>query len=215
MLSVTWAPCASVPTVARNGSYRLACRRVWRRLERNMLLSTLQRLGRSAFDASSFLFGPAGDDPVRERPVDLHSLEARLRAAQVLAQPGFMALHAVRDGAHIVDFEWDNASLAATRLLLGGDRGLIGARLVELLAGRPGRGAIFDHYRRVVEFGAARAIQQPVERNQCVEVLRHAAVRLRDGVAVRLTNLNAVRREIALRREIHARALMHDSRAHA
>lgn len=180
-----------------------------------MLLTTLQRLGRSAFDTSSFLFGPAVDDPVREPPVDLHSLKARLHEAQVLARPGFMALHAVRDGAHIVDFECDSASLAATRLMLGGDRGLVGGRLVEILAGRPGRGAIFEQYRRVVEFGAARAMQQPVERNHCIDVLRHAAVRLRDGVAVRLTNLSAVRREIALRREIHARALMVSSRAGA
>ncbi len=206
MLSVTWPLCANELTVSRAGFYLVASRHVWRYLECIMLLSTLQRLGRSAFDASSFLFGPAVDGPVRERPVDLHSLEVRLHEVEVLARPGFMTLHAVRDDAQIVDFEWDSASLAATRLMLGGDRGLVGGRLVELLAGRPGRGAIFEQYRRVVEFGAARAIQQLVERNLRVEVLRHAAVRVRDGVAVRLTNLSAVRREIALRREIQARA---------
>jgi len=180
-----------------------------------MLVSTLQRLGRTAFNTSSFLFGPAFDDPVRARPVDLQSLEQRLRATQAQSRPGFMVLHAVRVGGHVVDFEWDNASMAATRLLLGGERTLIGERLVEILAGRPGRGAIFDQYRRVVEWGAARAVQQAVERNQRVEVLSHAAVRLRDGVAVRLINLTAVRREIALRREIHARALMVSARATA
>lgn len=180
-----------------------------------MLLSTLQHLGHKAFDASSVLFATALDNPVHERPVDVQSLELRLRAAQALARPGFMVLHAVRDGAQIVDFECDSASLAATRLMLGGDRGLVGGRLVEILAGRPGRGAIFEQYRRVVEFGAARAMQQSVERNHRIDVLRHAAVRLRDGVAVRLTNLSAVRREIALRREIHARALMVSSRAGA
>lgn len=177
-----------------------------------MLLSTLQQLGHKAFDAS-VLFAPAHDDPAHERPVDVQSLELRLRTAQALARPGFMSLHAVREGAHIVDFEWDNASMAATRWLIGGDRGLVGERWVATLAGCAGRGAIFEQYRRVVEVGSARAMQQPVERNHCVEVLRHAAVRLRDGVAVRLTNLSAVRREIALRREIHARALMVSSRA--
>ena len=94
-----------------------------------MLLTTLQRRGRSAFDTSSFLFGPAVDGPAREPLVDLHSLKARLHEVQVLARP--------------------------------------------------------------------------------------AAVRLRDGVAVRLTYLSEVRREIALRREIHARALMVSSRAGA
>lgn len=180
-----------------------------------MLLSTLQRLGRSAFDASSFLFGPAADDPVRQRPVDLRSLEARLRVAEVLARPAFMSLHAARDGAHIVDFEWDDASVGATRMLCRRADGLIGRRLVEVLADRPGRGEVFNQYRRVVEFGAARAVQQRIEFNDSVEVLRHAAVRLHDGVAVTLTNLSALRRALALRREIQARSLMLASTARA
>ena len=87
-------------------------------------------------------------------------------------------------------------------------------RLVEVLAGRSGRGEIFNQYRRVVEFGAARAVQQRVELNNSVEVLRHAAVRLHDGVAVTLTNLSALRRELALRREIQARTLMVSPYAH-
>lgn len=179
-----------------------------------MLLSTLQRLGRNAFDASSFLLGPAADDPLRQRPVDLQRLEARLRDAQALAWPCFMSLHAVRDGAHIVDFEWDDASVGATRMLCGRAGGLIGQRLVEVLAGRPGRGEVFNQYWRVVEFGAARAVQQRIEFNDSVEVLRHAALRLHDGVAVTLTNLSALRRALALRREIHARALMVTDFAH-
>ena len=180
-----------------------------------MPLSTLQRLGRSAFDAASFLFGPAVDDPAVALPVDVQNLEERLRAAQALAKPGFMALHAVREGAHIVDFEWDNASVAASRLLRGTATGLLGKRLVEVLAGRSGRGEIFNQYRRVVEFGAARAVQQRIELNTSVDVLRHAAVRLHDGVAVTLTNLSALRRELALRREIQARSLMLASTAGA
>jgi hypothetical protein len=180
-------------------------------MEASMLQSTLQSLGRAACQASSLFFAPAVDRPAPDMPIDLKGLEERLRAAQVLARPGFMALHAVREGAHIVDFEWDNASIAATCLLRGSTRGLVGERLVEVLAGCPGRGAVFNQYRCVVEFGGAHAVQQPVERNQCVEVLRHTAVRVRDGVAVRLTNLSALRREAALRREIHARALMVNS----
>jgi len=183
--------------------------------ESDMLLSTLQRLGRSAFDTSSFLFGPAVEDTWVEPPVDLLSLEERLRATQALAKPGFMALHAVRKGAQIVDFEWDNASVAASRLLRGTATGLLGKRLVEVLAGRSGRGEIFSQYRRVVEFGAARAVQQRIEFNASVVVLRHAAVRLHDGVAVTLTNLSALRHEVALRREIQARSLMLSSAAHA
>ncbi len=173
-----------------------------------MLLSTLQRLGRSAFEASSFLIGPAADDPVRRRPVDLQRLVARLHDAEALAWPCFMSLHAVRDGAHIVDFEWDDASVGATQMLCGRAGGLIGQRLVEVLAGRPGRGELFNHYWRVVEYGAACDVQQRIETNDSVEVLRHAVLRLHDGVAVTLTNLTALRRALALRREIHARALM-------
>ena len=171
-----------------------------------MLLSTLQRLGRSAFDASSFLFGPAADDSVV--PVDVRDLEERLHAAQALATPGFMTLHAVREGPEIVDFEWDSVSVVASRLLRGTAASVLGRRLVEVLAGQPRRGDIFNQYRRVVEFGAAQALQQPVELNASVVLLRHAAVRLHDGVAVTLTNLSALRRELALRREIHARSLM-------
>lgn len=178
-----------------------------------MLLSTLQSHGRRALDASSFLSDLAVEDPVRERPVDLQGLDARLRNAEALAWPCFMSLHAVRDGARIVDFEWDDASVGATRMLCGRAGGLIGQRLVEVLAGSPDRGEVFAHYWRVVEFGAARAVQQRIEFNASVEVLRHAALRLHDGVAVTLTNLSELRRALALRREIQARTLMATDRA--
>lgn len=180
-----------------------------------MLLSTLQRLGRSAFDASPFLFGPAVDDTLRDTSIDVRGLEGRLRLAQAQAQPGFMTLHAVREGRHIIDFEWDNASVVATRLLRGTAGSLLGERLVEVLAGQAGRGEVFNQYRRVVEFGTARAVQQRIELKHSVDILRHAAVRLHDGVAVTLTNLSAARREVTLRREIQARASMPSSRAHA
>ena len=180
-----------------------------------MLRSTLQHLGRRAFEASSFLFGPAAQDPVVKLPVDMRDLADRLRTAQALAQPGFMRLRAVRQGAHIVDFEWDSASAVASRLLYGHPGGLLGRRLVEVLAGRSERGAVFNQYRRVVEVGSACAVQQRIERNGSVEHVRHAAVRLHDGVAVTLTNLSAARRELALRRELQARSQMHNSPAQA
>ena len=173
-----------------------------------MLRSTLQRFGRSAFDLSSSLFGAVANDFHSGDMVDVHSLEHRLRTAQAQAQPGFMALRAVRSGLHIVDFEWQTASVAATCLMRGGGNSLLGRSLVEVLAGRAGRGEIFEQYRCVVEFGAARAVQQTVVINHSVDVLRHAAVRLHDGVAVTLTNLSAVRRSLGLQREIRARMRM-------
>lgn len=179
-----------------------------------MLLSNLQRLRRRVFDSASSLFGPVANDSQAGEMVDVQSLEVRLQAAHALAQPGFMALHAVRDGADIVDFEWDNASVAARRLLPGSSSTLFGQRLVEVLAGCSDRGEVFNQYRRVVEFGAARAVQQRIEINSSVDVLRHAAVRLHDGVAVTLTNLSALRRELALRREIQARTRMMSARSY-
>jgi len=174
-----------------------------------MLESTLKRFGRTDFEAPFLLSRPPVEEPVHDTPIDLKRLEGRLRAARALAQPGFMTLHAVREGVHIVDFEWDSASVEATRLLRGCARGLVGERLVDVLAGLPGRGAVFEQYRRVVEFGAAQAVMQPVDRNHCIiDVLRHAAVRLGDGVAVRLINLRAVRREVALQREIYRRTMI-------
>lgn len=173
-----------------------------------MLRSTLQRFGRSAFDLSSALLGAVANDCRSGTMVDVQSLERRLHTAQARAQPGFMTLRAVRSGPNIVDFEWQAASEAATCLMRGGGNGLLGRSLVAVLAGRAGRGEIFEQYRCVVEFGAARAVQQTAVINHSVDVLRHAAVRLHDGVAVTLTNLSAVRRSLGLQREIRARRRM-------
>lgn len=173
-----------------------------------MLLSNLQRLRHRVFDSASSLFGPVANDSQAGDVIDVQDLEVRLQAAHALAQPGFMTLRAVREGGEIVDFEWTSASVAATRLLAGTATDLSGKHLVELLAGCAGRGEVFNQYCRVVELGAARAVRQRVEINRSVNVLRHAAVRVHDGVAVTLTNLSALRREFALRREINARARM-------
>ncbi len=171
-----------------------------------MILSTLQRLSRDAFEASAFLFAPIDRDPVAEAPVALRDFADSLRAAGDLAEPGHMTLHAVRDGGTIVDFEWDRANAAALRLLRADSGGLRGRRLLDLLAGRAGRFDIFNQYRQVVEIGPARAVQQAVALNGSVAVLHHAALRWRDGVAVTLTNLTAVRHEFMLREELLARA---------
>jgi hypothetical protein len=172
-----------------------------------MNLSVFQRLGRNAFHASSLLFG-MDSGPATEPPVDVRSLEQRLREVQGQVAPGFMALHAVRHGPDIVDFEWEFADPAASRLMNGGTNGLVGKRLVEVLANRPGRVEVFNQYRRVVEFGASKAVRHWIDLNASPAILRHAAVHLHDGVAVILTNLSAVRRELALRREIETRAAM-------
>lgn len=173
-----------------------------------MDISAFHRLGRSAFHATSLLFGLDASGPVTKPPIDVRSLEQRLREMQGLIAPGFMALRAIRRGRDIVDFEWEYADPAAVRLMNGGRTGLVGRRLVEVLIDQPGRIEVFNQYRRVVEFGAAKAVRQWIKLEASPAILRHAAVHLHDGVAVILTNLSAVRREVALRREIDTRASM-------
>ena len=183
-----------------------------------MPLASLQRQGRRSLGLSSVLFAPPTAGASVGMPVDVRRLEHRLVAARERATPGFMTLHAVRSGRHVVDFDWDFASLAAARLLCCDQPDLPdlrGRHQIDVLAGRAGRVAVFNQYRRVVEFGAARALRQAVVVNGSVDVVRHGAVRFGDGVAVTLTNLSAVRREQALRQEIAARARMTSTRAFA
>ena len=173
-----------------------------------MISTGLCRLRRNVFGMVASQFAPVANDSQADEMVDVQSLQTRLWAARAQAQPGFMVLHAVRDGNDIVDFEWDNASAVATRLLAGSTASLPGQRLVEVMGGHAGRGDVFNQYRQVVERGAARAVQQRIKINHSVDVVRHAAVRFHDGVAVTLTNLSALRRELALRHEIQARTRM-------
>ena len=180
-----------------------------------MPFASLQRMGRRSFGLSSILFAPPAAVGSVGMPVDVLRLEHRLVVARERATPGFMTLHAVRAGRHVVDFDWDFASLAAARLLCCDLPDLRGRHLIDVLAGRAGRVAVFNQYRRVVEFGAARALRQAVVVNGSVDVVRHGTVRLGDGVAVMLTNLSAVRREQALRQEVATRARMTSTRAFA
>lgn len=172
----------------------------------------IQSLGRDAVEMVARLFRRDDDTPAPPVAVDVKRLRARLKVAQEMAVPGFMSLRPVRDGGEIVDFEWDFASVAATRMLGVGADGLTGKRLVEVFEGRAGRGEVFSQYRRVLEFGSAKAVYQMVEINNAVDVISHAALRLHDGVAVTLTNLSAARRERALQLEIQTRALIATSR---
>lgn len=143
--------------------------------------------------------------------VDVRRLRERWQAAQALATTGFMALHAVRERGHIVDFELDSATAAAVRLLHADAPSLRGRRLAHMLAGHDGGRAVFNHYWRVLEFGAAQAAHHRVPAADSKDVLRHAAVRLSDGVAVRLTNVSALRRLSELQSEIESRALISSS----
>lgn len=161
------------------------------------MLSALQGLGQRRLGATP-----------PPPPIDVRRLRERWQAAQAQATTGFMALHAVRERGHVVDFELDSASAAAVRLLHGDEFSLLGQRLAQVLAGHDGGLAVFDHYRRVVEFGAARAAHHRAAAPASQDVLRHAAVRLCDGVAVTLTNVSALRRLWALQCEIESRVLI-------
>jgi hypothetical protein len=130
------------------------------------------------------------------------SAKWRLLAAQEKAIPGFMTLHALRDGEHIVDFVWDFASAPAARLLGYKALDLGGKRLLEVFAGELAHPAVFEHYRRVAESGTSEAIQEVHVVDGSADTFRHCAVRLGNGVAVTLTNLSAVGRVHALRLEV-------------
>lgn len=199
-------------TTVRVTVYCHACRRAHPAVEYAMTTSTLRSVGRNAVEAVTRLFRRDGDDARMAVPIDVTRLKAQLRAAQELAMPGFMSLRSVRNGAEVVDFEWEFASVAATRLLGGVATPLIGRRLVNVFAGRAGRAEVFAQYRRVIEFGSARAAHQMVESGPAVDMICHAALRLHDSVAVTLTNLSAVRRVRALELEIDARSLIAASR---
>jgi hypothetical protein len=171
-----------------------------------MAFKALQRLGQvlavSSPRRAAHTAAPAA------APIDVQCLQARWQAEVAHAATGFMALHAVRQDGCVVDFELDTASAEAVELLRGGRTGPLGPRLQQVLAGHAEQIEVFDQYRSVLEFGAARTANHRVEAPHSGDVLCHAAVRLSDGVAVRLTNVSALRRLWALRNEIDSRALI-------
>ena len=126
----------------------------------------------------------------------------RLLAADALAVPGFMTLRALRKDAHVVDFVCDFASAAAARLLRREAPELLGKPLLDVLGDPSGHAAVLDHYRRVVENATAEASNQWHSVNGALDLYRHGAVPLGDGVAVTLTNLSAAKRAAALRQDM-------------
>lgn len=141
----------------------------------------------------------------------LQQLEWRLIAAQSLVRPGFMTLRAVRatrDAERILDFAWTFASAAAGRMLGRNAIDLYGKRLLDVLTDHPGRDAMFEQYRCVVEVGSAGATKQVHPAHGAHDSIRHGAVRVGDGVAVTLINVSAVRRAHALALAVKAQQAM-------
>lgn len=143
----------------------------------------------------------------------LQRLQYRLLEAQSLARPGFMTLLAVRDGTRIVDFCWTFVSAAAGRMLGRNAIDLYGKRLLDVLGEHPGREAMFEQYRRVVDVGAAGATQQVHPAHGVRDSIRHGAVRVGDGVAVTLINVSATRRAHALSLAVKAQQALTEAHA--
>jgi hypothetical protein len=136
-------------------------------------------------------------------------LEASLRycwrqllCAHELAKPGFMTLCAIRAGGQIVDFEWDYVNSSAARMFLGVRDRMVGQRLLDSGLGRERLLAFCAHYRRVADGLTSETLQHEHVGNGIDGLIRHAAIRLGDGVAVTLSNLTAVSRADALRVEL-------------
>lgn len=123
-----------------------------------------------------------------------HSLKWQLLAAEELARPALMQLRAVRQGTQTVDFVWEQVDGRAARVLQRAVPELVGARLLEVLAGQRGQRAVFEHYRRVFESGVGEATLQLHIDHGSEALYRHAAVPVAGGVAVTLLNLSAARR---------------------
>jgi hypothetical protein len=161
----------------------------------------LQAPAKSPILGSLFAFvrDPHKTEAAVREETRLRVIKARLRVAQQLATPGFMALRAVRERGEIVDFVWDSASAGAKRLM-GRDSSfdLRGKRVSEVLAGHASRRELLDQYRQVVESGSAEPTMQTQVVNGANDIYRHGAVRLGDGVAVTLINISALKRARSL-----------------
>ena len=123
--------------------------------------------------------------------------------AKELARPGFMTLHVVRHHGLIVDFVWDSACPVASRLLNHPDQDLRGRSLLSALVDEPCCAIAFARYRCVVQTGSAQAIRHAALIDGHVDICRHGAVPLNDGVAVTLTNLSAIELYQAQRKLAH------------
>jgi hypothetical protein len=90
---------------------------------------------------------------------------------------------------------------------------LYGKRLLDVLSEHPGRDAMFEQYRCVVDVGAAGATQQVHPAHGARDSIRHGAVRVGDGVAVTLINVSALRRTRALSLAVEAQQAMNEAHA--
>lgn len=122
------------------------------------------------------------------------SLKWKLLAAQERARPGFMKLQVVHARDEVVDFVWDAVDSCAARMLGHRASELIGKRLCQVLADEPSHRELFEHYRRVYQSGSAEAAQQLSHDR----VYRQGVVRLGNGVAVTLIDVDAVHRAFDL-----------------
>jgi hypothetical protein len=119
--------------------------------------------------------------------------EARQRAAAVLS------LVAVRERGRIVDFIWQHASPAASRLLRVGSNQPNGKSLRQLGASTLSHLALIERYRRVIEEDNERSFSQVHLVKGRQDVVIHRVSCSGDTVTVTLTNLSADRRAQARR----------------
>jgi hypothetical protein len=108
--------------------------------------------------------------------------------------PGRMRLHALREGARVVDFTWVFVNDAAARLCRCEPLSLLGKGLRANVAGALGHPVLIERYRRVLEHGNTQSFEQVHLVDGRQDIVVHRVRRVGDGVEVTLTNRSAARR---------------------
>ena len=146
---------------------------------------------RNELGAVTLWVGASTDiDDFRRLSRALQATEERFRVAQELSLFGFTIMRCVHDEhGRIVDFQWEYANPAATRILQRSASELVGKRLLEVLPGNRENSELFDMYVGVVESGRSNDVEVYYDAEGIRGWFHNMTVKLGDGVAVSFTDV--------------------------
>ena len=118
----------------------------------------------------------------------LQESQERFRVFQELSLDGFNVFRSIRDGAKIVDFEWEYINPAAAKIQHSTPEALDGKRLLEV---RPAHkdNRLFDRFVQVVETGIPLDIEIYYNSEDIVGWFRIMTVKLGDGIAISFSDI--------------------------